>query len=77
MEDLLVVALRERDEQLPELTAHLIAAQYAAAQKVLEAELARMLPEDASEAESAKVAATMERAIDQVFGVLIRGLDQA
>jgi AcrR family transcriptional regulator len=74
MEDLLVVALRERDEQLPELTAHLIAAQYAAAQKVLEAELARMLPQDASEAESAKVAASMERAIDEVFGVLSRGL---
>jgi AcrR family transcriptional regulator len=77
MEDLLVVALRERDEQLPELTAHLIAAQYAAAQKVLEAELARMLPEVTSEAESANVAASMERAIDEVFGVLSLGLDQA
>jgi AcrR family transcriptional regulator len=77
MEDLLVVALRQRDEQLPELTAHVIAAQYAAAQKVLEAELARVLPEDASEAGFAKAAAAMERAIDEVFGVLSRGLDEA
>jgi AcrR family transcriptional regulator len=77
MEDLLVAALRERDKHLPELTAHLIAAQYAAAQKVLEAELARVLPEDPSEAELADAAATVERAIDEVFSVLSRGLAEA
>jgi hypothetical protein len=44
------VALPERDEQLPELTAHLIAAQYAA---------------------------SMGRAIDEVFGVLSLGLNRA
>jgi AcrR family transcriptional regulator len=65
MEELMVRALRERDPELTTLTAELIAAQYAAAQKVLEAELARSLADDP---------AGIEAAVEQVFGVLRHGL---
>ena len=64
MEELMVVALRERNEQLTELMAELIAAEYAAAQKVLEAELAR----------SVRAADQIEAAIDTVFDVVQHGL---
>ena len=64
MEELMVAALRERDRELTPLMAELIAAEYAAAQKVLEAELAREV--DAAD--------RIEAAIDTVFDVLQRGL---
>lgn len=73
MENLLVNALRDRPRPVPELTARLIAAQYAAAQKVLELELARLLPEEADAAECARATEKLEAAIDEVFGVLARG----
>jgi AcrR family transcriptional regulator len=74
MEELIVAALHDRDEHLSPLLVHLIAAQYAAAQKVLEAELVRQLPDDPSEAQSEAAAAALEQSIDEVFAVLRRGL---
>src|SRR5690349_13087587 len=44
MERTLAAALQERDPELEPLTARLVAAQFAAAQKVLEDELARIMP---------------------------------
>ena len=74
MEHLIVEALEERDDRMPPLTMHLIAALYAAAQKVLEAELARLLPEDASQADLVNASTALEKAVDDVFAVLRRGL---
>lgn len=65
MEALMVAALRERDEDLTVLMAELIAAGYAAAQKVLEAEFARTM---ASEPHR------IERAVDIVFTALTKGI---
>jgi len=74
MEELIVAALHERDPQLTPLLAHLIAAQYAAAQKVLEAELARQVQDNPAEVQPETTAAALEQAIDEVFAVLRRGL---
>lgn len=76
MEDLLVDALRDRPQPVPQLNARLIAAQYAAAQKVLELELARLLPEEAGAAESARATAKLQEAINEVFGMLARGFGE-
>jgi AcrR family transcriptional regulator len=73
MEELLVEALQERDPELSGLMARLIAAQYAAAQKVLEAELAQLLPVEATAAQLAAANADLERAVDEVFAVVARG----
>lgn len=64
MEASIAEALRSREPELGDLRSRLIAAQYAAAQQVLEDELARRLPE----------AADLESAITEVFGVLRHGL---
>jgi len=72
MEELLVEAMQERDGQLSGLMARLIAAQYAAAQRVLEAELARSLPAEATPAQLATANAELEQAVDEVFAVLAR-----
>jgi AcrR family transcriptional regulator len=74
MEELIVAALQERDEELTPLMAQLIAAQYAAAQKVLEAELARHVPEKPSEVQLETANAGLEKTIGEVFAVLRRGL---
>jgi AcrR family transcriptional regulator len=73
MEELLVAALQERDGQLSGRMARLIAAQYAAAQKVLEGELARFVPVDASQAQLEEANANLEQAVDEVFAVLAKG----
>lgn len=65
MEALMVAALRERDEELTVLMAELIAAGYAAAQKVLEAEFARTM---------AREPHRIERAVDIVFTALTKGI---
>ena len=73
MEELLVEALQERDSSLSGLMARLIAAEFAAAQRVLEAELAQLLPVDATAAQLAAANAELEKAVDEVFAVLARG----
>ncbi|MFG1815037.1 TetR/AcrR family transcriptional regulator [Kribbella sp. NPDC049174] len=72
METLLTEALAERDPD--HLTSRLIAAQYAAAQKVLEEELIRLLPDEATAGQLKQVQAALEQAVGQVFGVLRHGL---
>jgi AcrR family transcriptional regulator len=63
------------DERSPDhLRNRLIAALYAAAQKVLEEQLMRTLPDDASHGELAEAQTALEQAIAQVFAVLRRGL---
>jgi AcrR family transcriptional regulator len=63
------------DERAPDhLRNRLIAAQYAAAQKVLEEQLMRILADDASPAELAAAQTELEQAVTQVFAVLRRGL---
>lgn len=74
METLMVEALHERDPRLAGLPAQLIAAQYAAAQKVLEAELARLLPERPSGIQIAHTEGALEQAVAVVFGALKHGL---
>jgi AcrR family transcriptional regulator len=74
MENLMVQALQKRDPKVSPLRAQLIAAQYQAAQKVLEAELARVLPEHPDAAQVAAVEATMKKAVRMVFGTLKDGL---
>jgi AcrR family transcriptional regulator len=74
MELLIVEALQKRDPKVSPLRAQLIAAQYQAAQKVLEAELARVLPEHPDAAQVTAVEATMRKAIRMVFGTLKDGL---
>jgi AcrR family transcriptional regulator len=72
LETLLTTAL---DERRPEhLRNRLIAAQFAAALKVLEEELLRLLPDKASAAELEQVQAQLEQAATYVFGVLRHGL---
>jgi AcrR family transcriptional regulator len=73
MEELLVAALQERDGQLTPRMARLIAAQYAAAQKVLEGELALFVPADASPPQLEEANAGLEQAVDEVFAVLAKG----
>ncbi|MET9268473.1 helix-turn-helix domain-containing protein [Kribbella sp. NPDC003557] len=74
--DQLEVTLTEAlDERSPDhLRNRLIAALYAAAQKVLEERLMAVLPDDASSAELDRAQAALEHAIAQVFAVLRRGL---
>jgi AcrR family transcriptional regulator len=74
MEELLVEALQERDAQLTSLQAQLLAAQYGAAQKVLEAELARVLPEKPSGVQVAHADEALGKAVGIVFGALRHGL---
>ena len=63
------------DERAPDhLRNRLIAAQYAAAQKVLEEQLMRILADDASPQQLKDAQAELEQAIAQVFAVLRRGL---
>jgi AcrR family transcriptional regulator len=72
METLLTAAL---DERHPEhLRNRLIAAQFAAALKVLEEELLRLLPDNASATELEQVQAELEKTVAYVFGVLRTGL---
>ena len=73
MEELLVAALQERDGQLSGRMARLIAAHYAAAQKVLEGELARFVPADASPQQLEEANAGLEQAVGEVFAVLAKG----
>ncbi|WP_432889178.1 TetR/AcrR family transcriptional regulator [Kribbella sp. CA-245084] len=72
LETTLTAALDERG--LDHLRNRLIAAQYAAAQKVLEEQLMRVLAEDASPQELEAAQTELEQAIAQVFAVLRRGL---
>jgi AcrR family transcriptional regulator len=74
MEILMVQVLQKRDPGLSPLIAQLIATQYQAAQKVLEAELARVLPDRPDAAQVAEVEETMTKAIRVVFGALKDGL---
>ncbi|MEV6417540.1 TetR/AcrR family transcriptional regulator [Kribbella sp. NPDC051718] len=74
MEILMVQALQERDPELGPLQARVIAAQYQAAQKVLEAELARVLPEQPEAGRIAQYEEAMEQAAAVVFGALKHGL---
>jgi AcrR family transcriptional regulator len=71
MEILLTAALEERNPG--HLTNRLIAAQYAAAQKVLEEELMRLLPDEATAGRLKQVQQELERAAALVFGVLRHG----
>jgi AcrR family transcriptional regulator len=72
MEDTLAAALLERDPELKPLTARLIAAQFTAAQKVLEQELALILPPEATQEELEAANAQLERAVAEVFDALRR-----
>lgn len=76
MEELLTAALQESDSELPGRMARLIAAQYAAAQRVLEGELARLVPPNATQTQLEEGNARLEQAIDEVFGVLAGGFDR-
>ncbi|ONI75555.1 hypothetical protein BWI15_06845 [Kribbella sp. ALI-6-A] len=72
MEDTLAAALLARDPELKPLTARLIAAQFAAAQKVLEQELALILPADANPEQLKAANAELKQAVAEVFGALRR-----
>lgn len=72
METSLTEALDERNPG--QLRNRLIAAQFAAAQKVLEEQLMRLLPDEASETQVQQAQAELERAVAEVFGVLRHGL---
>jgi AcrR family transcriptional regulator len=71
METLLTEALEERNPD--HLTSRLIAAQYAAAHKVLEEELMRLLPDDASAGQQQQAQRELEQSVARVFGVLRDG----
>ena len=63
------------DERSPDhLRNRLIAALYAAAQKVLEEQLMGVLSDEASPQEVARAQAELEKAVAEVFAVLRRGL---
>lgn len=72
----LEVSLTEAlDERSPDhLRNRLIAALYAAAQKVLEEQLMGILSDEASPQEVARAQAELEKAVAEVFAVLRRGL---
>ena len=72
LETLLTEALNERTPD--RLRNRMIAAQYAAAQKVLEEELIRVLPDEPSAAELARSQRELEHAVAEVFGMLRNGL---
>lgn len=74
MEDLIAEALLERNAKMSPLLARLVAAQYGAAQKVLEQELARLMPTgEASDRQLTRATKLLEVAIDRVFGALFGG----
>ncbi|TCC54905.1 TetR/AcrR family transcriptional regulator [Kribbella pittospori] len=73
METSLTEALDERNPG-QYLRNRLIAAQFAAAQKVLEEQLMRLLPDEASADQVQQAQAELERAVAEVFGVLRHGL---
>ncbi|MEV6285955.1 helix-turn-helix domain-containing protein [Kribbella sp. NPDC051770] len=73
MEQTIAAALLERDPGLTSLRARFAAAQFAAAQKVLEDELARLMPADATEEELTQANAELERATAEVFDLVRRG----
>ena len=72
METLLTAALDERHPG--RLRNRLIAAQFAAAMKVLEDELMRLLPDESTPVEPDQVQQNFEPAVAQVFAVLRHGL---
>ena len=72
LETSLAEALNERT--LGHLRNRLIAAQYAAAQKVLEEELLRVLPDEATAEQLSEAQRELENAVAQVFAVLRHGL---
>ncbi len=72
MERTLAAALQERDPELEPLTARFVAAQFAAAQKVLEDELARIMPADATSEQLSAANEELERATGKVFAALRR-----
>ncbi|MEU4195064.1 helix-turn-helix domain-containing protein [Kribbella sp. NPDC026611] len=72
LETMLTEALDERSPD--HLRNRLTAALYAAAQKVLEAELMRNLPDDASPQQLRAGQDDLEKAVAEVFAVLRRGL---
>lgn len=74
METLLVAALQERDPQVSPLVAQLTAAQFAAAQKVLEGEFARLIPENPNGIQLAHADGALHEAAAIAFGTLKHGL---
>lgn len=72
LETLLAATLDERHRD--HLRNRLLAAQYAAAQKVLEEELMRSLPDDATANQAARAQQDLEKSVTQVFGLLRHGL---
>ncbi|MEU4294027.1 helix-turn-helix domain-containing protein [Kribbella sp. NPDC026596] len=72
METLLTAALDERHPG--RLRNRLIAAQFAAAMKVLEDELIRLLPDESTAVELPQVQQNFERSVSEVFAVLRHGL---
>ncbi|MGC4943979.1 TetR/AcrR family transcriptional regulator [Kribbella sp. DT2] len=72
MEQTLAAALQERDPELEPLTARFVAAQFAAAQKVLEDELARIMPVKATPEQLKAANEELERATAKVFDALRR-----
>lgn len=72
METSLTEALDDRNPG--HLRNRLIAAQFAAAQKVLEEQLMRLLPDESSEDQVRQAQAELESAVAEVFGVLRHGL---
>ncbi|MFC9690843.1 TetR/AcrR family transcriptional regulator [Kribbella sp. NPDC056951] len=65
-------ALDDRSDD--RLRNHLLAAQYAAAQNTLEAELMRILPEEATAEELVQTQQQLEQLVAEVFGILRNGL---
>jgi AcrR family transcriptional regulator len=72
MERTLAAALQERDPEIDPLKARFVAAQFAAAQKVLEGELARIMPVGATPGQLKAANAELERATERLFGALRR-----
>jgi AcrR family transcriptional regulator len=76
MEEMLGEALHVKNPGLGRLKSRLIAAQYSAAQKVLEEELVRLLPAEPSQQDVDKAHAQLESAVEEVFAVLRHGLSE-
>ncbi|GAB2572940.1 TetR/AcrR family transcriptional regulator [Kribbella endophytica] len=72
MERTLAAALQERDPEIEPLKARFVAAQFAAAQKVLEGELAVIMPLNATPEQLRESNAQLERATAEVFEALRR-----
>lgn len=74
MVDLLTEALLERNKEMEPLLARLLAAQYGAAQNVLEQELAQLMPTgEATDRQLALATKQLEVAIDRVFAAIFSG----